>query len=70
MKYHLMLSRAQAGALARLIQTQLDAYDEAVGGTAEPRQTPVARKTHEPFTSGDLDLVEPLIGLLGKLCGP
>jgi hypothetical protein len=67
MKYHLMLSRAQAGALARLIQAQIEAYDEA----DEPRRASCEpRKTLEPFTSADLDLIEPLLGLLQKLFAP
>ena len=71
MKYHLMLSRAQVGALARLIQAQIEAYDEAVGGTDDPCRAPCEpRKTLEPFTSADLDLIEPLLGLLQKLFAP
>ena len=64
MKQHLTLSRAQAGALARLIQTQLEAYDEAAAPCAE------RRKPLEPFTGADLDLIEPLVDLLEKLSAP
>ena len=70
MKYYLSISRAQADALTRLIQAQLEAYDEAIGGTAGHRPNPTARENPEPFTSGDLDLIEPLVGSLKKLFGP
>ena len=66
MTYHLILSRAQAGALSRLIQTQLEAYEEAAGH----RQPPSTRKPSEPFTGADLDLIEPLVVLLEKLSSP
>lgn len=61
MKHQLTLSPAQAGALARLIRIQLQAYDEAASTGAK-----AGRKPPEPFTGADLDLIEPLIGLLEK----
>jgi len=50
---HLKINRAQAGALARLIRSQLDAYTEAIGGPS--------RKRRRPFTVADLGRVEPLL---------
>ena len=55
----LTLTRAQSGALARLIRSHLDAYDEATGA-GKPR------KPAKPFTGRDLDLLEPLVDLLEK----
>ena len=60
MKTHLSLSPAQADALARLIQMQLDAYEETVPGGDGHREQPA------PFTVGDLELIEPLIVRLRK----
>lgn len=59
MNNNLTLTRAQAGALARLIQSQLDAYDEAA-------HVGRRRKPARPFTASDLDLLEPLVAFLGK----
>lgn len=62
MKSNLTLTRAQASALARLIRTHLDAYDEA----ACPGNP---RKETEPLNGGDLDLLEPLVALLEQKMG-
>ena len=59
---HLPISRIQAAALMRLIQTQINAYEEAVCG-GKPR------KPSEPFTASDLDRLELLLPLLEKLAG-
>jgi len=66
MKKSLTLSAAQAGALLRLIQMQVEAYEEAVHceeDCAEPRDR---EKTAEPFTVSDLELLEPLLAKLRK----
>jgi hypothetical protein len=62
MKYYLEITSAQASALARLINLQIEAYQEASG-------SPVRRKSprKRPFTGADLDSIEPLVGLLQKL---
>lgn len=54
-----LLSAAQAAALVRLIQNQLDAYAEAFSGTPRPGES-------EPFTEDDLGLVEPLLHWLAR----
>lgn len=59
---HLALSRVQAAALMRLIQIQINAYEEAVCGVKP-------RKPSAPFTASDLDRVELLLPLLEKLAG-
>jgi len=59
MTNNLTLTRAQASALARLIRTHLDAYDEATC-SRKPR------KEAKPFCGSDLDLLEPLVPLLEK----
>jgi len=59
MKNNLTLTRAQATALARLIRTHLDAYDEAIC-PGKPR------KEAKPLCGRDLDLLEPLVALLEK----
>lgn len=46
----------------RLIQTQIDAYDEAACGG-------ISRETSAPFTAADLDSLEPLLASLKKLAG-
>jgi len=53
------ISRAQAGALAKLIREQLAAYCEAEGGErrAEPQ---------EPFTGEELDTLLPLLAVLER----
>ncbi|MDD5350834.1 MAG: hypothetical protein PHQ12_11545 [Chthoniobacteraceae bacterium] len=57
------LSPLQAHALARLIQSQLDAYAEASGARC-PRRRAV------PFTGRDLDLLEPLLPRFLALARP
>ncbi|MEI8233418.1 MAG: hypothetical protein WCH57_01885 [Verrucomicrobiota bacterium] len=57
------LSPAQANALARLIQTQMDAYAEAVG-------SPPQRRAAAPLTGRDLDLLEPLVPLFRAMAHP
>jgi len=58
---NLTLSRAQAAALARLIQTQLDAYDEAAS------DRPIRRVPRQAFTAHDLNLIEPLLVALQEV---
>lgn len=55
----LALSQNQATALIRLIQDQIDTYNEAVCGQPS--------RSLEPFTTQDLDMIEPLIESLKKL---
>ena len=59
MNNNLTLTRAQSGALARLIRSHLNAYEEATGAGK-------SRKPAKPFTGRDLDLLEPLVVLLEK----
>jgi len=55
------MNAGQAAALAKLIRSQIAAYDEATG--AEP-----ARFEEEPFTGEDLDMLAPLLPwLVGTL---
>jgi len=70
MKNNLTITRAQAGALARLIQSHLDAYDEAAPLPKTCKAAAPHGKTSEPFNGGDLDLIEPLVVLLEKLARP
>jgi len=68
MKNNLTLSRAQARALTRLIQSQLQAYDEATRNVEEDCWATAANPNVDaPFTANDLDLVEPLVALLQKI---
>ena len=60
MKNNLVLTPAQAAALARLLRTHLEAYEEAMHPCTPPRET-------EPLCGSDLDLLEPLVALLDKI---
>lgn len=67
MNNNLTITRAQAGALARLIHQQLTAYAEASGEPGEGVEGSTWQGGLEPFTGADLDIIEPLVARLEKL---